>query len=298
MSVTHQQLIGPNSGLPPLSEVSQLIMAQLSQSNGRVAAVVDELRSLTESEVLSCGSILQEIVEGARRMAQESEISLSASTARSEQVNQRFVQQMREEIKAQTAAVETVLDLVKTIEESVTSINDLTVSSRVLAINARIEAARLGEQGRGFAVIADNLAGLSKVIRGSSDKVSAAIASVRQGIVPVSEHADSINQRIKLFVDEIAEQVKLASLHTSSGKDGEAPSNDRLELLQELSNQALSHLQFQDPMSQKLLGINKDLASVSERIRRLLAGEDETALSEPRESSFESEPLSGQILFF
>jgi methyl-accepting chemotaxis protein len=297
MSVTHQQLIGPNSGLPPLSEVSQLIMAQLSQSNGRVAAVVDELRSLTESEVLSCGSILQEIVEGARRMAQESEISLSASTARSEQVNQRFVQQMREEIKAQTAAVETVLDLVKTIEESVTSINDLTVSSRVLAINARIEAARLGEQGRGFAVIADNLAGLSKVIRGSSDKVSAAIASVRQGIVPVSEHADSINQRIRLFVDEIAEQVKLASLHTSSG-NGEAPSNDRLELLQELSNQALSHLQFQDPMSQKLLGINKDLASVSERIRRLLAGEDETALSEPRESSFESEPLSGQILFF
>ena len=91
--------------------------------------------------------------------------------ARSEEITTRFVRGMREDILAQENAVQNVLDLAGRIEGAIAAINDLTLSSKVLAINARIEAARLGAQGRGFTVIADSLSGLSSVIREASSKV-------------------------------------------------------------------------------------------------------------------------------
>lgn len=36
------------------------------------------------------------------------------------------------------------------VTHMVDRINDITVSNRILAVNARIQAAQLGEQGRGF----------------------------------------------------------------------------------------------------------------------------------------------------
>jgi len=273
---------------------TERVMNLLSETNSRITSRVKETQSLSEREILACGNVLSSIVEEAKQLADDTDRAVSSSVARSEAVTLRFVQGMREDILAQENAVQNVLDLASRIEEAIVAINDLTMSSRVLAINARIEAARLGAQGRGFTVIATNLGELSSVIRGASDKVGSAINAVREGLPSVRARASSMNQRTNVFVDEVAEQVKSASLQTSDGR-----SSDRLATLMELSNKGLSHLQFQDPAAQKLQSIVTELEGLKERVKLTLDGQGlEVSRHEIDQGVDTDQPVSGEIMLF
>jgi hypothetical protein len=66
----------------------------------------------------------------------------------------------------------------------------------------------------------------------------------------------------------------------------------------ELSNQALSHLQFQDPMAQKLLSIVSELDASKDRVRRALRGEDPGEPAETSDAADSGQPISGEIMLF
>ncbi len=271
-------------------------MAEIGQGKDRIAGRVDQLQALTEREILACGAVLSTIVDNVRDLIGETQRTVAASTARSKETTSRFIADMQGDILAQDAAVSQVLLLAEGVEDAIESINGLTQYSNILAINARIEAARIGEQGRGFAVIADHIRELSKTIRESADKVGSAIGAVRQGLPPVRERATSMRDRTLHFVDMVDEQVKSASLHTEDGSGA----SGRLDVVMELSNKALSHLQFQDPMVQELGSINRDLGVVECRVGRILDGEVdlEPAEYDHDRSANGDQPQPGKIILF
>ncbi len=270
------------------------VLTQLSESNARISAKINDIRSLTEREILACGNVLSAIVDKGRDLADESERSAASSMARAEEITGRFARGIRADLGAQEAAVQHVLELASGIEAAIHAINDLMLSSKVLAVNARIEAARIGEQGKGFARIADSLSALSGVIRGASDTVSSSIDGVRAGLPQMSVSAASMLERTNLFIDEVAKQVESASLQAGNGER-----NGSLAKLMELSNQALSHLQFQDRMAQNLVAIDGDLDLVKERVRRTLSGEEyNPEQPETDEAANGGEPLAGEIMLF
>jgi methyl-accepting chemotaxis protein len=270
------------------------VMAEIAEGRARVAGRVDELKSLSERETLACGNVLSSIVDNVRGLISETDRTVAQAKARSDAATSRFIEGMQQDAGSQAAAVAEVLRLADGVEEAIRSINGLTQYSNLLAINARIEAARIGEQGRGFAVIAQHMRDLSITIRESADKVSAAIGAVRQGLPPVGARATSMQERTRTFVDEVAAQVKSASLQTERSADKAA--HGRLDAVIELSNQALSHLQFQDPLVQNLSSINRDIAQVEGRVRRVLRGEDLEALADDPSSG--AQPAPGKITLF
>lgn len=270
------------------------IMAEIAGGRQRVAERVDELKALSERETLACGNVLSSIVENVRGLISETDRTVTQAKARSDAATSRFIDGMQQDAGSQAAAVAEVLRLADGVEEAIRSINGLTQYSNLLAINARIEAARIGEQGRGFAVIAQHMRDLSVTIRESADKVSAAIGAVREGLPPVGARATSMQERTRAFVDEVAAQVKLASLQTDRSADQAAHS--RLDAVIELSNQALSHLQFQDPLVQNLSAIDRDIAQIEGRVRRVLRGEDLETLDDDPSSG--AQPAPGKITLF
>lgn len=58
------------------------------------------------------------------------------------------------------------------------SIVDVSDQTKLLALNATLEAARAGEAGRGFAVVANEVKDLSLQVRKSADQISAAIRQI------------------------------------------------------------------------------------------------------------------------
>jgi VIT1/CCC1 family predicted Fe2+/Mn2+ transporter len=270
------------------------VMAEFAQGKQRIAGRVDDLKALTEREVLACGNVLSSIVDNVRELIAETDRMAAASMARSEEVASTFVRGMQEDILAQEAAVKQVLLMADGIEDAIGAINGLTESSNILAINASIEAARLGAQGRGFAVIAEYMRQLSETIRVAADRVRSSIGAVRQGLPPVMQRATSMHDRTRSFIDIVAEQVKHASLQTDAGSVG----SGRLDTVMELSNTGLSHLQFQDPLVQKLTSINRDLDVLEGRMGRVLDGEADLAAAQYDQSPSGAEPTPGKMVLF
>ncbi len=62
-------------------------------------------------------------------------------------------------------------------EDKITAINAITRETRILALNAMIEAARVGDAGKGFAVVASEVKAISERITGIAEQLSGELAA-------------------------------------------------------------------------------------------------------------------------
>ena len=268
-------------------------LAEVAAGRRRLSSRIGALQSLSEQEVLACGRVLAEIVDNVRNLIVETERSVAASLAESDASTQRFIGAMQEDIRAQEAAVGHVLELADGMQEAIEAINALSHYSNMLSINARVEAARLGQQGAGFAVIADHTRELSGTIRAAADRVSTAIGAVRAGLPPVSARAASMQERTRAFIELVGDQMRSASRKAADGSAG----NRGLEEVVRLSNEALSHLQFQDSLTQGLAAIDSEAGAIESRVQRVLDGE--TSLEAlPEQPAAAGTPAPGKITLF
>ncbi|MBD8678585.1 methyl-accepting chemotaxis protein [Sphingomonas sp. CFBP 13720] len=82
------------------------------------------------------------------------------------------------------------------IERFLDDIRSIASKTNLLALNATIEAARAGEAGRGFVVVANEVKLLSADTKGASDRISALIAGIRNGVAETGDKLRSVNQSI------------------------------------------------------------------------------------------------------
>jgi methyl-accepting chemotaxis protein len=262
--------VRPEAIAPPLAgDLPARVLGELARARERVARRVDALDALAEREILACGRVLATIVDEVRAITAEADQVLAASVARSDESTAHFIDDMQADLGAQEAAVADVLKLADGMQDAIDAITNLSQYSNLLAINSRIEAARIGELGAGFSVIAEHIRDLSKTISGAAGRVGGAIGDVRQALPAVRERADCMQQRARTFIGLVGEQVKKASSQSASG----SATSRRLEAVMRLSNEALSHLQFHQSLAHELAAIDGDLEMLTSRVRRLLAGE-------------------------
>lgn len=270
------------------------IKAELIHGRERIEGRVEKLKLLTEREILACGNVLSSIVDNVRCLIAENEQTMEDSVLRSDTLTSRFVQEMQQDLMTQDAAVQKVLSLADGIESAIDAIRRLTEYSNILALNSKIEAARMGAQGKGFAIIADHIRDLSKTLQDTSHQVTSAVDAVREGLPSVQECAQSMHERTRLFIDDVADQVKSAALQADTG----SMASSRLDGVVTLSNEALSHLQFQDTLSQSLSSISHDLMLVENRVGRVFNGERDLACEEDEPVLDDGPAEAGQIMLF
>lgn len=180
------------------------------------------------------------------------------------------------------------------INDIVYSIGAISQKSRLLALNASIEAVRAGEYGKGFAVVAKEFETLSR-------QTTQAVEDTRQNIQLIQEEVTSTTNMVKeetTFVEMGSEQLNTVLTNIDSFKtklgninkmvsDSALAANEQTASLQEISallneisnmsinnnnhvSQVLTYLTEQEISIKDLLSISNSLISTSDELQGLV----------------------------
>ena len=149
-----------------------------SASAGEMAAAIAEITS-TINEIRQTSIQSLENAQAVIRLAESSvEASRSGATAVADSVEaMRGIQAQVESIAERILALS---EHTQQIGEIIASVNDITEQSRLLALNASIEAAKAGEHGKGFAVVATEIRSLADQSKQSTVQVRNILGEIQK----------------------------------------------------------------------------------------------------------------------
>jgi methyl-accepting chemotaxis protein len=92
----------------------------------------------------------------------------------------RVMARIREQVEAVATSILHLSEQSQAIGEIIAAVNDLTDQSKLLAVNAAIEAGRAGEHGRGFAVVAQEVKSLADQSKQATGKIRAILGEIQK----------------------------------------------------------------------------------------------------------------------
>jgi methyl-accepting chemotaxis protein len=251
---------------------------------------IDQLNELTESSVLGIGRSLGEIVEGARGYAREARTTLEgfggtqaergvAELIRAQnEILSSYVELIRAQVERQSAVTREAVSASTRIAQMGRQISSVAAQSRLLSLNASIEAARIGSAGKAFGVIASEMTNLSRQVESTSNSVNELVASLSQTLPGMAAAAKEMHASSEAFIGEISESIgemeTTARGLTQSAEHTLRRGDECIANILSLSQSALSCLQFQDPVAQGLHALASDFRSVVVRFDVLAANDD------------------------
>ena len=170
-------------------------------------------------------------------------------------------------------AIERIEDMDKAsqqISDALSQLDQITNSNRMLAFNARIEAAHAGSAGTGFAVVAVELAAATVKSRAVTAQVGELALNLRALAESTLLDLRRMNERDSERVEQCRQEVD-ASL-----RDLQAAHSEMVEMLNGITAEgallatdigsAVRGLQFQDRISQRIGHVIADLDALSTRL--------------------------------
>jgi methyl-accepting chemotaxis protein len=158
------------------------------------------------------------------------------------------------------------------ISDALGQLDQITNSNRMLAFNARIEAAHAGNAGTGFAVVAVELAAATVRSRSVTAHVGELALNLRALAESTLQDLRHMNEKDSERIEQCRQEVD-ASL-----RDLQAAHSEMAEMLNGMTadgallatdiGAAVRGLQFQDRISQRIAHVVADLDTVATRLER------------------------------
>lgn len=237
--------------------------------------VLERIRSSNrESErgALETGKALHAVVEAARaythrihalRQHADESNAQSLAAAISEQTGHvgQYSSDLGELIAAQSADARQSLERLESIALAAREIQRLVNASRMLALNAQVEAARMGEAGKAFAVVAAEMKTFAQEMARANTSISSMVNGMKLALPKMAERAGVMEERSHRFAASFEESVGRIRQLTAGMQQAIGAVIDEggatLQAVLQHSETGLSALQFQDPQAQALLYIDR-----------------------------------------
>lgn len=170
-----------------------------------------------------------------------------------------------------------VMAELRTVDKTILQIEKINSHTNLLALNAKIEAARAGDAGRGFAVVANEVRELAKNVNAMSAQLKGQVGSITSGLTKSYDLLREIatldlSEENVLANERIRDMMTLVVAQHESFSHALVCSAEVTEKLTSDISAAVVAMQFQDRATQHLQDVIKGLKHLAGTIRAEKAG--------------------------
>jgi methyl-accepting chemotaxis protein len=262
--------------LPHFGRLSEQLRQTSAQIESSVIGVCGSFQAIAErarAAVTQTSSFLE--TEASEKSAKRSFDSLVSSCSqtlvKTLEASEEAAETAERAIERVTNMEEISNNICKTLEK----LENVARASRMLAMNARIEATHAGELGAGFNVVAVEVASQSNQVRELASHVDTLTTHLREQASTTVADLHSIAQRERQRLEQSRSEVEatledLRAAHQEM-KQELASMNEQSALLASDIGSAVREMQFQDRVSQQIAHVVQDLETLQ---AKLVSSED------------------------
>ncbi|MGB3655736.1 MAG: methyl-accepting chemotaxis protein [Rivularia sp. (in: cyanobacteria)] len=236
------QAIGDNSGA-----INELAESALSQAV-EITRTLDAVDEMTQS--------MKAVSENAQEAAAIANTarSTAANSGKAMELTVQNILGLRETVGETAKKVKRLGESTQQISRVVALINQISMQTNLLAINAGIEAARAGEEGQGFAVVAEEVGELAA-------RSAAATNEIEQIVENIQRETTDVVQAMEVGVSQVVEGTQIV-------EDAKLSLSQILEVSRQIDNlvQSISTTTNRGvETSHQVSALMKEIAAVSQQ---------------------------------
>ncbi len=236
------EAIGDNSGA--ISELAEQALTQAAE----ITSTLDAVDEMTYS--------MQAVARNAQQAATIANTARSTATnsGKAMELTVQNILGLRETVGETAKKVKRLGESTQQISRVVALINQISMQTNLLAINAGIEAARAGEEGQGFAVVAEEVGELAA-------RSAAATNEIEQIVENIQRETTDVVQAMEVGVSQVVEGTHIvedAKLSLSQILDVSRQIDELVQSISTTTNRGVE-------TSHQVSVLMKEIAAVSQR---------------------------------